>query len=202
MVFVSEWERDSCIIRGEEWLCLSITVRKQHSSSTAALIEPHRATLCLSTPPKAINSQTRKNQIFISDLFIFKSCLLKVTKEQNCLWQAHYNDSMTYCVRHEQLWSSSIILWVKSCVHYCCLPDEEIWLKKKLDCLTKIIVLWFIRIQQNATLCNKYNWLLWFHKYSSQNSPLRFVYNDTNVTKNMCLDNTQWLVWDVSIRRS
>lgn len=30
-------------------------------SSTAAataLIEPHRATLCLSTPPKAINSQT------------------------------------------------------------------------------------------------------------------------------------------------
>lgn len=150
MVFVSEWEQDSCIIHGEEWLCLSITVRQQHSSSIAALIEPHRATLCLSTPPKAINSQTRKNQIFISDLFIFKSCLLKVTKEQNCLWQAHYNDSMTYCVRHEQLRSSSIILWVKSCVHYCCLPDEEICIKKKPRLSNKD---YSVMIHQNQTKC-------------------------------------------------
>ncbi len=145
MVFVSEWEQDSRIMHGEEWLCLSITVRKQHSSSIAALIEPHRATLCLSTPPKAINSQARKNQIFISDLFIFKSCLSKVTKEQNCLWQAHYNDSMTYCVRHEQLWSSSIILWVKSRV-FIIVVCQMRKPRKKLDCLTKIIVLWFIRI--------------------------------------------------------
>lgn len=48
------------------------------AAAAAALIEPHRA----APSPKAINPPTRHSHIFIRHLFIFKSRLLKVTKEQ------------------------------------------------------------------------------------------------------------------------
>lgn len=108
------------------------------------------------------STDARENQIFISDLFIFKSCFLKVTKEQNCLWQAHYNDSVTYCVRQEQLWSSSIILRVKTCVFVIVVCRVRENLHEQLDYLTKIIVLPFTRNTPSAKMWNKYKRSLWF----------------------------------------
>lgn len=60
--------------------------------------------------PKAINPQTRHSHIFISDLFIFKSRLFKVTKEQKRVWRERCDDSTTCCVRRQPLWSSPIII--------------------------------------------------------------------------------------------
>lgn len=61
--------------------------------------------------PKAINPQTRHSHIFISDLFIFKSRLLKVTKEQKRVWRERCHDSTTRCVKREQLWSSALVIF-------------------------------------------------------------------------------------------
>lgn len=149
----------------------------ESSSSIAALIEPHRATLRLHTPPKAINPETCRSQIFISAFFKFKGGLLKVTKEQSCVWQAHYNDSMTYCVRHEQSWSSSIISWVENCEHYCCLPDENI-------CIVTTPPVWGAQLSQkdysrmmlhSETYTNAFDFTRILY--------LRSVLNDTKVRK-------------------
>lgn len=181
MIFVSEWEQDSCIIHGEEWLCLSITVREQRGS-IAALIEPHRATLCLSTPPKAINPQTQARTKYSLVTYSYS----KAAFESNKRTELSLTGTLQWiCDILCEAWTIVIIFhyFMSKELFSLLLSGSSGNLYEQLDYLTKIIVLWFIKNGLNVKLWKKYKRCLWFHKYSNQNSTMKFFYNDTKVSK-------------------
>lgn len=192
-LFVSDWSR----IRASNMVKSDSVFQSLSQSCTAAAllhslspIAPHSF---IRLQKQSI--QTHKEQIFISYLFIFKSCLFKVTKEQTCLWQAQYNDSMTYCVRRKQLWSSSIIVWVKSCAHCCCLPQETMCTKTRLANKD-----YSVRNQQIHT-----NFKIWI-KYKHGLWKDEFLLSDLFITVWRSVKISVWKshrwVWDVSTRGS
>lgn len=144
-------------IRGEERLCLSISVRQQHSSSNAALIEPHRAALCLLRLP-----QQSILRHATTDLFIIKKKIFESDKRAE--------SSLTGTLQ----WFYDILCEVRTIViishdEHCCLTRTSV-LWRPLLCGDGIIQKSLYAC--NRTLWNVYKCRIWFHIELSQNALL------------------------------